>query len=293
MAELTAYILTSISTVMMGAQQQQLGVMAAAGVCAVVGVWYCGCSSAPDAEKASRKKRRAKRRMDRSACAAAVARLRDAARESALRESVSPRFRADSRAATLEPCRALADLLISKPGSRASMCVEAGGVEAVLQTLEAHPDASEVQLQGLRALTGLAHGEGSAKAFVDGDGVELLIAGLAAHAGDAGVQRWGCQLVVRLAASGAAARALVEGGAVEAAEGALRAHAQPGGDCVVARHACHALCRLDAAGGSRARHEAQAAGALGVARAALAAHAQHETLPQLQHWVRELEKTLG
>ena len=39
--------------------------------------------------------------------------------------------------------------------------------------------------------------------------------------------------------------------------------------------------------------EAQAAGALGVARAALAAHAQHETLPQLQHWVRELEKTLG
>ena len=47
-----------------------------------------------------------------------MARLSDAARESALRESVSPRFRADSRAATLEPCRALADLLISKPGSR-------------------------------------------------------------------------------------------------------------------------------------------------------------------------------
>ena len=280
--------------VMMGAQQQQLGAaMAAAGVCAAVGAWYCGCSSAPDAEKARRKKKRVKRsKKDRSACAAAVARLRDAARESALRESVSPRFRAQSRAATLEPCRALADL-ISKPGSRASMCVGAGGVEAVLKALEAHPDASEVQLQGFRALTGLAHGEGSAKAFVDGGGEEPLIAGLAAHAGDAGVQRWGCQLVVRLAASGAAARALVEGGAVEAAEGALRTHAQPGGDCDAAQHACHALCRLAAAGGSRARHEARAAGALGVARAALATHAQHKTLPQLQDWARELEKTLG
>ena len=278
---------------MIGTQQQQLGAaMAAAGVCAAVGAWYCGCSSAPDAEKASRKKRRAKRRMDRSACAAAVARLRDAARESALRESVSPRFRADSRAATLEPCRALADLLISKPGSRASMCVEAGGVEAVLQALEAHPDASEVQLQGLRALTGLLHGEGSAKAFVDGGGVEL-IAGLAAHAGDAGVQRWGCQLVVRLAASGAAARALVEGGVVEMAEKALRTHAQPGGDCGVARDAVAALNSLVKQGRAGAKGAAAAAGVLGLARTALATHADDDGFETLQRSVGWLEETMG
>ena len=267
--------------------------MAAAGVFAAVGAWYCGCSSAPDAEKARRKKKRAKRsKKDRSACAAAVARLRDAARESALRESVSPRFRAQSRAATLEPCRALADL-ISKPGSRASMCVEAGGVEAVLKALEAHPDASEVQLQGFRALTGLAHGEGSAKAFVDGGGEEPLIAGLAAHAGDAGVQRWGCQLVVRLAASGAAARALVEGGAVEVAEGALRTHAQPGGECGVARDAVRALDELVKQGGAGAKGAAAAAGALGLARTALATHADDDGFEGLQQRVGWLEKTMG
>ena len=122
-----------------------------------------------------------------------------------------------------------------------------------------------------------------------------VCAGLAAHAGDAGVQRWGCQLVVRLAASGAAARALVEGGAVEAVAAALRTHAQPGGDCVVASNAVSALYYLVRHGGAGAKGAAAAAGALGLARTALATHADVKPewkLQDLQAMVGRLEETL-
>ena len=79
---------------------------------------------------------------------------------------------------------------------------------------------------------------------------------------------------------------------MEAVAAALRTHAQPGGDCVVAVTAVDALHWVTK-GGAGAKGAAAAAGALGLARTALATHADADRFEDLQYWVADLEEKMG
>ena len=73
----------------------------------------------------------------------------------------------------------------------------------------------------------------------------------------------------------------------------MRTHAQPGGDCNVARNAVFALHVLVGQGGAGAKGAVAAAGALGLARTALATHADADGFESLQKRVEWLQGKMG
>jgi hypothetical protein len=95
----------------------------------------------------------------------------------------------------------------------------AGGIEAVLAALRAHPGAANVQERGCLALGNLAASHAANQtAVAAAGGIEAVVAALRAHSGAANVQDYGCYALRLLAGTPARTAAIKRAGTIKLAE---------------------------------------------------------------------------
>eukprot|EP00964_Phaeocystis_antarctica_P024435 scaffold13678_cov64-Phaeocystis_antarctica.AAC.6 len=160
---------------------------------------------------------------------------------------------------------------------------EAGAIEVVVEALQAHPQKSIVQGQGIAALSVMCIGPGAAARAraqrAAGAGfIVVVAAAMRAHAQQEGVQLLGCMALAEVCigddAAGRARKQRAAGaGALEAVVEAMRAHMQVRN---MQEHGCKALlvvCGGGASAAARARRlRAAQAGGRTAAVAAMQAH---------------------
>ncbi len=146
----------------------------------------------------------------------------------------------------------------------------AGGLDAVLEALRAHPTHAGVQEAAFGALVRILRPPDNRVKAGSAGAIEAAVAALRAHPAHTGVQAAACWALRQMTVNDANEIKAGSAGAIEATVAALRAHPA---HAALQEAACAALCNVT--GNADNRVKAGSAGAIEAAVAALRAHPAH------------------